>query len=251
MYKLGAGGAPAPAPRAEARAPLFVGTKLLVNNLDPEITAEELKELFESIGAVRSASIELDADGSKGTGQVVYRSHTDAQKAIEEFHGRDLNGRIIRVHVLGTTQTAVHTTASTGRGAGSPSVRGRGATGSLYSDAEAAGPARAFAHAAHAAVAGGRGPQVQYVPPAAPVRAQSFHVTLSGAPALEAAAPVQRGSFGSAGRGGGRVSQRGGSRGRGGRGASRGGSGGGGGGGGGGFLSGDIDADLEKYFGRA
>ncbi len=45
--------------------PCLAGTKLLVNNLDPEITAEELKELFESIGAVRSASIELDADGSK------------------------------------------------------------------------------------------------------------------------------------------------------------------------------------------
>ena len=41
------------------------GTKLLVTNLDPEIVDSELKELFESIGPVRSASIKLDADRSK------------------------------------------------------------------------------------------------------------------------------------------------------------------------------------------
>ena len=36
-------------------------------------------------------------------GEVVYQRHEDALKAIEEFHGRELNGRTIRVLILSTT----------------------------------------------------------------------------------------------------------------------------------------------------
>ena len=55
--------------------------------------------------------------------------------------GRDLNGRIIRVHVLGSTQSNVQAGSYSGRSVGADSVRGRGAgVGSMYADAE--GPAQ-------------------------------------------------------------------------------------------------------------
>ncbi len=41
------------------------GTKVLVTNLDPEITESELRDLFETVGQVRSVSIRLDSERTK------------------------------------------------------------------------------------------------------------------------------------------------------------------------------------------
>jgi hypothetical protein len=88
---------------AAVRAPIVTGTRLMVTNLDPDIVDEDLLQVFSSVGKVASARIFKDAAGkSKGSGEVVYRKRVDADSAVAEFDERDVNGLIIRVHILGT-----------------------------------------------------------------------------------------------------------------------------------------------------
>lgn len=120
------------------KTPISLGTKVMILNLDPDITEDELKELFQGVGAVRTAVITTNMAGTQTNGEVVYRRHEDALKAIEEFHGREVNGRQIRVLML-SSGGGGGSRASTGGAAGSPTaagVKGRGATGfaKLYSD---------------------------------------------------------------------------------------------------------------------
>ncbi|KAI0322209.1 hypothetical protein OF83DRAFT_1167735 [Amylostereum chailletii] len=69
-------------------------TNLYVKNLDPEVTQDELVELFSRFGTVTSAVIQADEDGkSKGFGFVNFENHEEAAKAVEALHDQDHNGR--------------------------------------------------------------------------------------------------------------------------------------------------------------
>ncbi len=76
-----------------------MATKLFVNNLDFEVTADQLRELFGEAGKVTNASIAYEKDNrrSKGFGFVEMSSDEEAKKAIELINGRDLNKRPIKV----------------------------------------------------------------------------------------------------------------------------------------------------------
>lgn len=73
--------------------------KLYVGNLSFSATEDEVKGLFEKIGAVQSVSIIKDkySDRSKGFGFVEMANEEDAKKAIEQINGTDFKGRNIRV----------------------------------------------------------------------------------------------------------------------------------------------------------
>jgi cold-inducible RNA-binding protein len=75
-------------------------TKLYVGQLSAEITNDELHQLFSKRGfVVTSARVVCDREGgrSRGFGFVEFGSLNDAQRAIEELNGMDIQGRKILV----------------------------------------------------------------------------------------------------------------------------------------------------------
>lgn len=74
--------------------------KLYVGGIPYSTTNEGLKAHFEQAGAVDEAMIIMDrmTNRSKGFGFVTMSSDEDAQKAIEMFHGKPLEGRNLTVN---------------------------------------------------------------------------------------------------------------------------------------------------------
>lgn len=74
--------------------------KLYVGSLSYTTTDEGLKAAFEQFGAVASAAIIMDrASGrSKGFGFVEMENDEDADKAIAEMNGKELDGRKLIVN---------------------------------------------------------------------------------------------------------------------------------------------------------
>lgn len=69
-------------------------TNLYIKNVDPDVTQEQFEQLFEKYGRVTSALVAVDDEGkSKGFGFVNYDSHEEAQRAVDNLHDTDLNGR--------------------------------------------------------------------------------------------------------------------------------------------------------------
>lgn len=74
--------------------------KLYVGGLSYNTSENSLQELFSQAGTVESAAIILDRESgrSKGFGFVEMSSEKEAQKAIEMFDGKELDGRTITVN---------------------------------------------------------------------------------------------------------------------------------------------------------
>uniref|UniRef100_A0A2H1VSQ5 SFRICE_010364 n=1 Tax=Spodoptera frugiperda TaxID=7108 RepID=A0A2H1VSQ5_SPOFR len=75
-------------------------TKLYVSNLDSEVNNLDMEELFQDFGVLKSASINWDKTGrSKGTADVIFEKRADALKAIDELHGRTLDGKALNIQL--------------------------------------------------------------------------------------------------------------------------------------------------------
>ncbi|AEU09254.1 MULTISPECIES: RNA recognition motif domain-containing protein [Blattabacterium] len=78
-------------------------TKLYVGNLSYDMTEQELKEYFESIGEVINAKIIFDESTSnkrsKGFGFIEMSNEENAKQAIEKLNGTEFMGRNIIVSV--------------------------------------------------------------------------------------------------------------------------------------------------------
>ncbi|MGH9880586.1 MAG: RNA recognition motif domain-containing protein [Pyrinomonadaceae bacterium] len=74
--------------------------KLYVGNLSFQTSSDDLQQLFSQAGTVESATVVEDRDTgrSRGFGFVEMASKEEGQKAIEEFNGKDLNGRNLTVN---------------------------------------------------------------------------------------------------------------------------------------------------------
>jgi RNA recognition motif-containing protein len=74
--------------------------KLYVGNLAFQTSSEDLQELFAQAGTVESASVVEDRETgrSRGFGFVEMASKEEGQKAIEQFNGKELNGRNLNVN---------------------------------------------------------------------------------------------------------------------------------------------------------
>jgi polyadenylate-binding protein len=69
-------------------------TNLYIKNLDLEVTQEEFEELFNRYGSVTSAIIQVDDEGkSKDFSFVNYESHEEAQRAVDNLHNMEINGK--------------------------------------------------------------------------------------------------------------------------------------------------------------
>ncbi len=75
--------------------------KIQITNIDRKLTEAELKVVFEKIGALKECSLVMDAQTgtSKGFAFVVYENPALHQKAVDDFNGRELNGRPIKVKI--------------------------------------------------------------------------------------------------------------------------------------------------------
>ncbi|XP_056378388.1 polyadenylate-binding protein 1 [Hyla sarda] len=79
-----------------ARAKEF--TNVYIKNFGEDMDDERLKEMFGKYGPALSVKVMTDESGkSKGFGFVSFERHEDAQKAVDEMNGKDMNGKAIYV----------------------------------------------------------------------------------------------------------------------------------------------------------
>jgi cold-inducible RNA-binding protein len=73
--------------------------KIYVGNLSYQTTENDLTNLFEQAGQVESVSIITDRDTGRSKGfAFVEMSNEDAEKAIAQFNGQEVNGRTLTVN---------------------------------------------------------------------------------------------------------------------------------------------------------
>ncbi|HEX8474171.1 MAG TPA: RNA-binding protein [Pyrinomonadaceae bacterium] len=74
--------------------------KLYVGNLSFQTSSEDLQQLFSQAGTVESASVVEDRDTgrSRGFGFVEMSSNEEGQAAIQQFNGKEVNGRALTVN---------------------------------------------------------------------------------------------------------------------------------------------------------
>lgn len=77
-----------------------MGSKLYVGNLSFNTTESELKSLFSQAGTVSEAALVTDREtgNSRGFAFVTMSSDSEAQAAISQFSGKDLDGRNLTVN---------------------------------------------------------------------------------------------------------------------------------------------------------
>jgi RNA recognition motif-containing protein len=75
--------------------------RLYVGNLPYTVNAQQLQEVFEAAGKVTSAFVVTDKQTrrSKGFGFVEFEDDADAQKAIEMFNNKPMEGRNLVVNI--------------------------------------------------------------------------------------------------------------------------------------------------------
>jgi cold-inducible RNA-binding protein len=79
---------------------ISMSTKLYVGNLAFQTTNQELEQLFGQAGTVQSASVVEDRDTgrSRGFAFVEMSSEEEATSAIEQFNGKEVGGRALKVN---------------------------------------------------------------------------------------------------------------------------------------------------------
>jgi RNA recognition motif-containing protein len=77
-----------------------MGKKLYVGNLPYSANEDSLTEFFSTVGAVESARIITDRDSgrSKGFGFVEMATDEEAEKAVSELNGKEMDGRALTVN---------------------------------------------------------------------------------------------------------------------------------------------------------
>ena len=101
--------------------------KLYVGNLPFQTTEDDLSDLFAAVGAVESVRIITDRDTGRSRGfGFIEMGDEDAEKAINEFNGKDMEGRPL------TVNEARPQADRGGRGGGGGYGRGGGGGGGRY-----------------------------------------------------------------------------------------------------------------------
>ena len=73
---------------------------IFVGNLSYDATENSVRSMFEAYGSVERVSIVTDRDTgrAKGFGFVEMSANSDADRAIAELNGRELDGRALNVN---------------------------------------------------------------------------------------------------------------------------------------------------------
>ena len=74
--------------------------KLYVGNLSFQTSSDDLQQLFAQAGTVETASVVEDRDTgrSRGFGFVEMSTSEEGQAAIQQFNGREIDGRALNVN---------------------------------------------------------------------------------------------------------------------------------------------------------
>ena len=93
---------------------------IYVSNLAYSVTDDDLRQLFESYGAVDKVSIITDRDTgqSRGFGFVEMSTEAEAQDAIKRLDGQPFEGRPLKVNVSKPQGSVSRTGGGPGGGAG-------------------------------------------------------------------------------------------------------------------------------------
>lgn len=91
-----------------------MSTKLYVGNLSFQTSSQDLEQLFVGAGAVESVSVITDRDTgrSRGFAFVEMASQAEAEEAIKQFNGKEVDGRSLTVNAARPREEG-------GRGSGS------------------------------------------------------------------------------------------------------------------------------------
>ena len=75
--------------------------RLFVGNLSYQTAESDLQDYFGEAGAVTSVNIMVDkvTGKSRGFGFVEFASAAEAAKAVEQFHNKEFQGRVLTVNV--------------------------------------------------------------------------------------------------------------------------------------------------------
>jgi cold-inducible RNA-binding protein len=76
-------------------------TRLFVGNLSYQTMENDLQDYFSQAGAVTSVNLMMDkmTGKSRGFAFVEFSSQDDANKAIEQFHNKEFQGRSLTVNI--------------------------------------------------------------------------------------------------------------------------------------------------------
>ncbi|KAM4796929.1 polyadenylate-binding protein 4 [Rhinophrynus dorsalis] len=73
-------------------------TNVYIKNFGEDMDDERLKETFSKYGKTLSVKVMTDPSGkSKGFGFVSFEKHEDANKAVDDMNGKDMNGKVMFV----------------------------------------------------------------------------------------------------------------------------------------------------------
>ena len=78
-----------------------MASKLYVGGLSYSTSSQQLREHFSACGQVTSADVisDRETDRSRGFGFVEFSTDAEAQAAIKQFDGQELDGRTLKVNV--------------------------------------------------------------------------------------------------------------------------------------------------------
>src|SRR6185295_18440983 len=76
-------------------------SRLFVGNLSYQTMENDLQEYFSQAGVVSSVNLMLDkfTGKSRGFAFIEFTSQDEANKAVEMFHGKELQGRALTVNI--------------------------------------------------------------------------------------------------------------------------------------------------------
>nr|XP_033819911.1 polyadenylate-binding protein 1-like [Geotrypetes seraphini]XP_033819912.1 polyadenylate-binding protein 1-like [Geotrypetes seraphini]XP_033819913.1 polyadenylate-binding protein 1-like [Geotrypetes seraphini] len=83
---------------AEYGARVMEFTNVYIKNFGDDMDDRRLKEIFSKFGKIMSVKVMMDETGrSRGFGFVNFENHTEAQQAVADMNGKEINGRVVYV----------------------------------------------------------------------------------------------------------------------------------------------------------
>ena len=80
----------------------LVGDTVRLSNLNPDISEDDLRYIFDKIGPIRGVTIHYNAAGKcLGTAEIQFGTHAAAELAVENLDQAEVDGRIMYVQIVG------------------------------------------------------------------------------------------------------------------------------------------------------
>jgi RNA recognition motif-containing protein len=102
-----------------------MGTRLFVGNLSYSVTDTTLQEAFGRFGNVVSASVVVDkmSGRSRGFGFVELSSEAEAERAVSEMNGSEIDGRPVNVNIARFRQVVIRVFGAGGGWTAGPLIK--------------------------------------------------------------------------------------------------------------------------------